>query len=315
MRSFERCKLFFNELEHKYTDNRGVTYTSMTTVLGKYEHPFETDKVALATSRKYWNAVGHKYYRMTPKKIKELWAEINTTACDKGNKKHNYFETSIKTANGYNRRAGGIYINDYIYTLDDILDDHDYGLVDLKHFRNTKIDIRYPSIYNALEYHISNGWKIYAEVGVYNPDLVVSGLIDVLMVKGNLFRILDWKTNKRKMEFNAGYFKRDQFGEETEEYVYTPNKKLKPPLDNIEHCNGQEYSLQLSGYAYLTEQFGLTCDGLFLAHIRDIKDKQTGKEKEVVEFHNIKYLKKDVLKMFNHHNRIYNQSQQQTLIF
>ena len=314
MRNFKRRKLFFNEEKHSYTDERGIKYTSMTTILGKYEDEFNTKEMARKVSRKYWNKRGHKYYRMTPLQIEEKWKQINKEACDKGNTKHNYFEMCIKNANGYNKSANGIYINDYIYTIDDILDNHDFGKVNIDYFKDSKIDERYPEIYNVLAYHANNDWDIYAEVGVYNPNLIVSGLIDVFMKKGNLFRILDWKTNKRKLLFEAGYYKRDQFGNETEEFIPTPHKKLKAPLDNIEEAAGNIYTLQVSGYAWLVEQFGLKLDKLFLAHIRDIKD-ENGENKEIVDFYPITYLKQDVERMFYHHDRIYNTNKQSKLIF
>ena len=38
--------LYFNEKLHKYTDSRGIVYTSMTTVIGKYEVKFDTEKMS-----------------------------------------------------------------------------------------------------------------------------------------------------------------------------------------------------------------------------------------------------------------------------
>lgn len=46
-----RRDIFFNEAQHKYTDDRGNVYTSTTTVIGKYEDKFDSTEVAKACHR------------------------------------------------------------------------------------------------------------------------------------------------------------------------------------------------------------------------------------------------------------------------
>ena len=48
---------------------------------------------------------------------------------------------------------------------------------------------------------VSMGFEIYAEIGVYHPEYLISGLVDILFVKGDEFFILDWKTNKAPIRF------------------------------------------------------------------------------------------------------------------
>ena len=50
------------------------------------------------------------------------------------------------------------------------------------------------------------GFEIYAEIGVYHPEYLISGLVDILFVKGDEFFILDWKTNKAPIRFEGGYW-------------------------------------------------------------------------------------------------------------
>ena len=60
---------------------------------------------------------------------------------------------------------------------------------------------------------------------------------------------------------------------------------------------GNHYTLQLSAYDYLTEQFGLVNQGNVLYHIRPINAFE-----EKVEPIAIKYLKEDIYNLFNHYN-------------
>ena len=116
-------------------------------------------------------------------------------ACDKGTKKHNYLETAIKTCSGYKLNANG-FINDRIYTIDDIVGSHKYGKLNLEYFVKTGIREKYPDIFSLIAALVMKGYHIYAEIGVYDSQNLVSGLIDILLIRDKEFIILDWKTNK-----------------------------------------------------------------------------------------------------------------------
>jgi len=312
---FPKRKIFFNEEKHKYTDDLNRVYTSMTTVIGKYEAEKDARKMAEGVYKKYYNMVGHRYYKKSIPEILDMWKRITTKSQNRGNNRHNFLEQTIKTANGYNRTVGGLFINDYIYTIDDIIDNHSFGEINLEFFVKTGIKDKYPEIYETIAYFVQLGYSIYAEIGVYNPDLIVSGLIDVLMVnhtKGT-FIILDWKTNKEPLHFHAGYYLKDNQGRFTGEWRATPDARMKAPLAHIEDCHGSTYTLQLSGYAYLVEQFGYTCEDLILCHIRPEKLDEYHQlidgVNDIVEFHRIPYWKYDVERMFKHHYRVYGDKQ------
>ena len=310
--------LYFNEELHKYTNQDGLVYTSMTTVIGKYEDKFDTDKMAKQCHQRYFRKKGHRYHGMSVKQIKASWTKLNNDACERGNERHNYLEDIVKTSSGY-RKNSSKFINDRIYTIDDILANHDYGSVDLSYFENIGLKERYPSIYEVIENLVKDGWRIYSEIGVFYNPLMVSGLVDILLVKDNYFRILDWKTNKAKLEFESGYYKRDELGVNTDHWV-SKDDRFKAPLAHIQESHGNTYTLQLSGYAWLIEQFGLECKGLLLCHIRPKHLDKYGnipynnnEKDDIVDFVHIKYLKDDVEMMFKHHWRVY--SNKQTNLF
>jgi len=76
--------------------------------------------------------------------------------------------------------------------------------------------------------------RVLCEELVYNDDYLVAGTSDVICdVDSNYFDVYDFKTNK-KFEFFSKY-----------------GKFLKTPLNNLQQCQYNDYSIQLSLYAFL----------------------------------------------------------------
>lgn len=72
------------------------------------------------------------------------------------------------------------------------------------------------------------------EYTVYSDEFEVAGTSDLICdIDSNTFDVYDFKTNK-KFTFDNGY-----------------GKYLKPPLNNLQQCHYNDYSIQLSLYAYL----------------------------------------------------------------
>ena len=301
--------IYFNEDLHRYTDDMDNEYTSMTTVIGAYKNDFETEKIALACERIGRNPSHPKYEKYKGKKayqIVEDWKRAAEDGCEKGNIKHNYLENIIKKSTNYIKSiTGGI--NDRLYTIDDIIRKHNYGRLDLEFFVRTGISAKYPKIYSIVEIFHDKGYKIYAEIGVYDGDILVSGLIDILLVKDDSFVILDWKTNKDEIRFESGYFEKDNKGNSTDKFVLK-NDYLKFPLDHLADSTGNIYTLQLSGYAYLVETFGYKCKGIILCHIREVDGL------EIVSPLSMKYLRNDVKRMMNHHYKNRKKKQQKKIL-
>lgn len=300
--------LYFDEENHKYTDDIKTAYTSTTTIIGKYYEKFDSskEKIALACERIGKSPDHPKYLRYKNKTAKQLieeWAQETIRACEKGTAKHNYLEDAVKSSNGYHRTATG-FINDRIYTIDDIIKGHTFGRLSINYFIKTGIDIKYPTIFGLIKELCSQGFKIYAEIGVYDTRFAVSGLVDILLVRGNEFYILDWKTNKAPIRFDSGYYDKNDDGTlNLNRFVYQ-DKYFFHPLSHLPDSIGNHYTLQLSVYDYLVESFGLKCLGNILCHIRTIDTSNTvaQEEKEEVNFMSIKYLKKEVEDMLMHHN-------------
>lgn len=294
--------IFFNEELHKYTDAFDREYISTTTIISKFVEEKDWKAIAQACSNLGSRPVPPthknyaKYIRYKGKSVKQILAEwkIGTEkACAKGTEKHNFLEDCVKRCNNYCINANG-FIDGRIYTIDDIIRTHNYGRLDLDYFKRVGIADRYPMIYSFIKDMVKLGFDIYAEIGVYHPDWLISGLVDILFVKGDEFFILDWKTNKAPIRFEGGYWgKKADDTIDLDNYIVTHEKMLFP-INHLEDSTGNHYSLQLSMYAYLIEQWGFKYLGTMLCHIRTVENPLIPEDmphEEIVEFVPIKYLK------------------------
>ncbi len=309
--------IYFNEKEHTYTNEFGSKYISATTIIGKYENKFSDKEkdIARACARIGRNPTHPKYLRYKDKSAKTILAEWKATrdkACNIGNTKHGYLETSVKKSNGffdvfkskYNTKNSSDSVQ--LFTIEDVLLTPEVGKLNLNYFINTGVKDKYPKIYNIIETLVNDRWNVYSELGVFNNDSLISGLIDIIFIKGKSFIILDWKTNKNPIRFEAGYWAKDNNGKITN-YVLSDDI-FKPPLNNLAQSVGIKYSLQLSTYDYLVEQFGFTFVANILCHITH--DVYTYEDEEVVDDKSlvgknkvnilpIKYYKQDIINMIN----------------
>lgn len=298
-------QIFFNEEAHKYTDDLNNNYISVTTLIHKYVNEFNKEEIAKACERIGKNPNHKDYLKYKNKSAKQIlkeWELETKRACDKGTDKHNFLENAVKSSSGYNKTDSG-YIQDQIYTIDDIIDRHNYGKLNLDYFIETGINEKYPQIFAVIKHFVGKGYNIYSEIGVYSFQYLVSGLIDILFVKGDEFVILDWKTNKAPIRFESGFYKKDRYNNLTDEYVLK-EEYFKAPLNDLQDSVGNHYTMQLSTYAYLVETFGFKCKGLILCHIRTVNNKKVSfnsdskfEESEEIKFHKIEYLKENVEKM------------------
>ena len=299
--------IYFNEEEHKYTDNFSNIYTSTTTLIGKYHEKFDDNKEAIA---KACEAIGrnplHKKYQLyknkTAKQLLLEWQQETIKACDKGTKKHNYFETSVKSSNGYSTNALG-FIDSTIYTIDNIIAGHNFGKLSLNFFKKTNIDIYYPSIYTLIKGFTENGFKIYSEIGAYDTRFLISGLVDILLVRGNEFIILDWKTNKAPIRFESGYYEKLQGRFLNLNKFVSTGKFMYDPISHLADSVGNHYTLQLSIYDYLVESFGFKNIGNILCHVRTVENPLVPEDEweEDVKFYDIKYYRDEVEDLFADH--------------
>lgn len=288
--------IFFDEEAHKYSNELGFVYTSTTTIIGKYCEEKNFEDIAKACERIGRNPNHPKYQFYKGKSARQLlveWGKITDESCEFGSAKHNFLESSVKQCTKYNINAKG-FINGIIYTIDNIIENHKFGKLSLKQFEKVGIKEKYPDIYNILVTLSNNGYSLYAEIGVYCDIYGISGLIDILAVNHSTeeFIIVDWKTNKAPIRFDAGYYEKDLNG-------LLDLNKWKPskdtfihPLKHLADSVGNHYTMQLSVYAYLVTTFGYKYKGLVLCHIRPIEEPFVSRElwKEKVEIYKLDFM-------------------------
>jgi hypothetical protein len=168
---------------------------------------------------------------------------------------------------------------DTIKHLHKIESGRDITLADIPNFSAKPLDIdafreatnnKYEEIYRVFKFYTDKGYTIYSEIGAYLIDYLISGTIDIFCYRPQDFVILDWKTNRDGLQFEAGYFRKDKTckpHQRTNEYVLK-NENMLPPLTHLPNCNGSHYTMQLSLYARMAELIlGIPCKGLGLCHI------------------------------------------------
>lgn len=304
----EQININFDPIEHRYYDDNNNTFISVTQLIHGVQPVF---------NKRYWSmytALKNKGFKVRPVdvdrgiinvnginrtldylykiyngKVKEVvkdWKEKTDVSIERGNNIHNHLEDSINKSKDDDGSS-----NEMIKPLIN----KGFEVFESKHdLDKTDLEFHYPDIYNRLLAYINKGCTIYAEKRIYNSKFFVAGTIDVLIIKGKKFAILDWKTNKDEMMFHSGYYKKIQdklTGKwiRGTEFVRTDDRLLSP-IDYIQNCKGMIYSLQLSVYAYMMELWGyeLVPDGLEIFHIRpNMKPKLI----------RIQYLKKEAEKL------------------
>ena len=274
----------FQEEGHKYfnLNDPSITYTSVTTLIGKYEPEFDSDFVSRykalerLLSTDVWKREkggiwkSHKIpddflkvYNISEEELNKVqqdildeWAKINKESCERGTKIHAQLENSF-----YNAGSN----------------------VTLKKFGiGGKFECK--KNYNELDLE----YGVYPEYLIYydNPkiDLHIAGQIDLIVKSGNDITIIDHKSNK-KIDLKGFYNNSTRSSE-----------KLKYPLGTLDNCNFNVYQLQLSTYAWMLQKINpdFVIKDLILNHY-DHEGNNT--------LYHCSYLKEEVEKMLKHFAR------------
>lgn len=129
---------------------------------------------------------------------------------------------------------------------------------------------------------------VHPELIIYNLRYGVIGTADIVELhEDKSFDLKDHKSNK-KIDFQ-GFMKYDPKYKEKKEV------KMLPPLQHLGDCNGNHYSIQLSLYAWMLEQFGYKCNSLTIHHV--IFD-ENNEPCNIVDYP-IEYMKKEVVNLLN----------------
>lgn len=253
--------LFFDEGPHKYNDTLGNEYRSVTTLIGDYYNHFDAD---------YWAHKKAREQGKSEKQIRAEWDRIKDEACERGTATHNGIEDAIKSVSKFKEAIR--YLEEAksgrCITIADIPDLIPRPL-DVEEFKDATQN-KYPEIYRVFDFYTERGYTIYSEIGAFLIDYLISGTIDIFCYRPTDFVILDWKTNRDGLKFEAGYYKKDKStipNQLTNEWVKKKQYML-PPLNHLDDCNGMHYSMQLSLYALMAEIIlDIPCVGLGLCHI------------------------------------------------
>jgi hypothetical protein len=302
--------IYFEPIEHKYTDELGNVYCSVTTLLHDYIPKFDREK---------WLAFGSKDLGVTQKELSERWDNITSESQQRGTAMHEVLENGIKDYSMFHNAVK--YLKDInggrMITIQDIAElNNNVQTLDMELFM-ASTNYRYPNIYKNFNSLIELGYNIYSEIGVYMQDSLISGCIDVPCISERGFCIVDWKTNKDGIKTESGYYRKDKSERPyqlTNEWVKKHDVML-PPLNHLPDCNFYHYAMQLSMYAYMVEQsLHVPCIGLRLCHIQapfvlnkwgmPLRDEQgmytiDSRKEETDSWHKIPYLRKEVISIIN----------------
>lgn len=272
----------FAEDEHVYWDvtDSSKKYISVTTLIHNYTKPF---------NKEFWSA-----YKALEKLIpKESWA---------------IEKKSLLATKRFNKEILNIYDiseNDFNKAQQDILDKWQKENMEACE-RGTKIHAQMEnSMYsdnvslkkfgivgkfigkkNYCTLDLENA--VYPEYLIYQVSddgiLRIAGQIDLLIKQGNEITLADWKTNK-KIDLKSGF---DTKTKKTDKMLY--------PLNRLDDCNFNHYTLQLSTYAWMLQKLNpdFIIKDLILYHF-DHEGNET--------LYHCDYLKRDVENMLYHHKK------------
>lgn len=271
----------FVDSTHTYSNllDPTIKYTSVTTLIGKYEQPFDKDFVSKYKAieklvpAEVWKKekgsiwkthkipkdflevydISENELNRVQQEILDEWAAINKESCERGTKIHAQLENAFyKAGNAVNLQKFGI--------GGKFVCKKDYSDLDL-------------------EYGVYPEYLIYYDSPT--ADLHIAGQIDLLIKSGNNLTIGDWKTN-RKLDFKSFYDSNTR-----------STKKMKYPLGNIDDANFNHYQLQLSTYAWMLQKLNpdFVIERLFICHFD-----HEGNQK----IYEVQYLKDEVEKMLKH---------------
>lgn len=293
----KKVQIFFDEEQHKYTDEEGNAYTSVTQLINQVTPQYDAEFWAMYRALDQMSyklqpdtltrriAVNGTFYTLkslytglfktlkTPKEIRAEWKAITQRSLDRGNKTHNYLEDCVNAFYGEKTENAS---NDFQMSDVNTLG-FKFKISNVFNLENSPLRYSHPTVYDTLHKMIRQGYTIYAEKRVYSYEHKVSGTIDILAVRGKEFWIVDWKTNKDPLKFEPGYYKKKWNATRTEkvktnQWIKTDERFLSP-LHNLKRSKGMGYALQLSIYAYICELWGLKCKGLILYHLREDDDR------------------------------------------
>jgi ATP-dependent exoDNAse (exonuclease V) beta subunit len=278
----------YNDEEHLYWNDDGK-FISVTTLIGRYEQPFDEDfwsgykaleklltkeqfkfeKPGLLQTQKInlpYMLDAYEFsedeFNAVKQDILDEWQRSKIESCERGTKIHSKMENLFldkKKTDLKKYGIGGKFDVNTNQSLEDLNKD--------------LLDIDKGVFPEYLVYRVSEDKKFK-----------LAGQIDLLIKDGNDIYIVDYKTNKSIDE-------KSYFDNRTKK-----NKMMQYPLNNLMDCNKMHYTLQLSTYAWMLQQLNpeFNIKHLWLVHF----DHNGGETQYELE-----YLKDDVERMCRDYKR------------
>lgn len=276
----------YNDKEHMYWDNNTKKrYTSVTTLIGKYQQPFDEEfwsgykaieklltvdqfkakeiKADLRKRQKInlkdlsdWGITEEDYFAVQ-QEFKDAWEDKRVKSCERGTAIHAKLENEFYTKPKHSLKQ---YNLEGEYTT--YRDNYDLSL-DEK--------------------------GVYPEFLIYfktkDEFLMLAGQSDLVVKDGNDIYIIDYKTNE-KIEQKSFY-----------DSASRGNKVMLYPMNSIMDSNYWHYTLQLSTYAYMIKKQNpnFNIKGLMLIHYDHAGNPPVTYELE--------YMEKEVIKMLKYTKR------------
>ena len=285
----------YNDAEHKYwTKGSGLNCISVTTLIHKFTN---FDEAFWSKYKALERILGEDIFSgpLIGKKKRGPSSDVKTKLLDKNIFKYEYLEEYGITKEELDKVAEEI-ISEWHAKRDKSCIrgskiHKDYELKTLKKEYSWTEDYYLPDYtnYEVLTSNIFNpGNYVLPEALISrisdDGTLRVAGQSDLIIVEGEFFDILDFKTNeeiKLKSFFNTKLRK---------------SSRMKFPLNNLDDVNYWHYTLQLSTYAWMVMKNNpkLKLRGLYLLH-HDHSDNKT--------VYKLNYLEKEVERMLSFYKR------------
>lgn len=228
----------FYEKNHKYIINKepNVLYTSVTTWNHSHFPNFDSDVVIENMMKSKGWKEGHKYWGLTPEKIKEMWNTNKNAVAGAGTDMHFEIECFM---NNPHLIKGYTHKDLYDFYIANCKDSHENTSNEWKYFINFIKDTP-----NLKPYRTE--WMIY------NEDLKIAGSVDMIYEnQDGTLSIYDWKRCKEISRINT--------------FNKFANNEL---ICHFPDSNFWHYALQLNTYKSIIEtKYGKTVTDLYLVRL------------------------------------------------
>jgi len=158
----------FTEDAHTYTDDRGMTYRSVSSVLKQFSPPFDDVKIAARIAARRG---------VKAEDVIAEWRAAGRAACRYGTRVHEVAEWALRDPG-----AGHIY-GAPPHAPEDLTE-------------ATVFPLAAKTAANVGDYARSGGRRLYIEQLLAAPSLGIAGTCDVLIATDDSIELVDWKTNK-----------------------------------------------------------------------------------------------------------------------